>query len=224
MTPAPFNSEELLSVLIVDDHKIVRDGLKVMLSSFKQTLRFDIDEADSGEKALRKISRKQYQLVIIDYHMPGLTGAETILRILRYQPDMKILALSNYDELPLVQSMMESGAKGYILKNIEPSQMLLAIKTVLEGKEYYSNEVAMRIIEEVKTGNTTSLGVGKELTNRELEILKLIILELTNEEIAQKLCIAKRTVDSHRQNLLNKLNAKNTVGLIKAAYKLKLVY
>ena len=223
MATAALTSDTLIPVLIVDDHKMVRDGLKVMLSSFKQVFRFEIEEADSGEQALRKISRKPFRLVIIDYHMPGLTGAETILRILRYQPEMKILALSNYDELPYVQSMMEAGAKGYILKNIEPSQMLYAIKTVLDGRIYYSNEVAMKLIEGVKSDNTKNILEAKGLTNREVEVLKLIAMELTNEEIAHKLCIGKRTVDSHRQNLLNKLNAKNTVGLIKAAYKLKLI-
>ena len=134
-------------VLLIDDHKMVRDGLRMMLGSLKKSLQFDIDEAESGEEALKKVSRNHYQLIIIDYHMPGISGAETITRILRYRHGIKILALSNYDELPYVQGMIEAGAHGYVLKNIEPAQLLLAIRTILDGKVYYSNEVATKIIE-----------------------------------------------------------------------------
>lgn len=214
---------EPLNVLIVDDHKMIRDGLKVMLSSFKKQLHFHIEEAESGEQALKKIGRQDFHLVIIDYHMPGISGAETILRILRYKPNTKILGLSNYDELPYIQNMLDAGAKGYVLKNIDPPQMLAAIRTILEDKNYYSNEVATKLLEVNRKDKINSVRQMNQLTRRELEVLKMIAMEMTNEEIAEKLSIGKRTVDSHRQNLLHKLHAKNSVGLIKAAYKLKLI-
>jgi DNA-binding NarL/FixJ family response regulator len=223
MIPELSNLNGTISILIVDDHKMIRDGLRVMLSSLKRTHHFEIDEAENGEQALRKISRKDYQVVIIDYYMPGLTGPETVLRMLRYKPQIKVLALSNYDELPYIQNMIDAGAKGYVLKNIEPSQLLTAIHTILEDKMYYSNEVAIKLIDRVKKDIPKSLVDIQGLTKREVEVLKMITAELNNEEIANKLCISKRTIDSHRQNLLNKLHAKNTVGLIKAAYALKLI-
>jgi DNA-binding NarL/FixJ family response regulator len=217
------NNNRVCRVLLVDDHKMVRDGLRVMLGSLKKALQFDTDEAESGEEALKKVNRNDYELLIIDYHMPGISGAETISRILRYRNDIKILAVSNYDELPYIQGMIDAGAHGYVLKNIEPAQLLLAIRTILSGKIYYSNEVATKIIEGQQKETAASDAGIRDLSKREIEVLKLIALEMTNEEIAKKLVIGKRTVDAHRQNLLNKLHVKNTVGLIKFAYKSKLI-
>lgn len=139
-----------VQTLIIDDHKMIRDGLKVMLSSLKKFIHFDIEEAESGEQALIKVSKKIFDIIIVDYHLPGISGAETTIQILRFKPNTKILALSNYDELPYIQNMINAGVKGYILKNIEPSQMLSAIKTILEGKTYYSNEVALKLIDTAK--------------------------------------------------------------------------
>ncbi len=223
MTAKNKNNTQIIQVLLVDDHKMVRDGLRMMLGSLKKVLQFDIDEADSGEEALKKINRREYQLIIIDYRMPGISGAETITRILRYKSNIKILALSNYDELPYIQGMIDAGAHGYVLKNIEPAQLLLAIKTILSGKIYYSNEVATKIIEGPQKEIISNTERVQKLTKREIEVLKLIAMEMTNEEIAEALILGKRTVDAHRQNLLNKLNVKNTVGLIKFAYKAKLI-
>ncbi len=223
MTAKNKNNSQIIQVLLVDDHKMVRDGLRMMLGSLKKVLQFEIDEADSGEEALKKINRKEYQLIIIDYRMPGISGAETITRILRYRSDIKVLALSNYDELPYIQGMIDAGAHGYVLKNIEPAQLLLAIKTILSGKIYYSNEVATKIIEGPQKEIISNTERVQKLTKREIEVLKLIAMEMTNEEIAEALILGKRTVDAHRQNLLNKLNVKNTVGLIKFAYKAKLI-
>ena len=136
---------------------------------------------------------------------------------------MKVLALSNYDELSYVKSMINEGANGYILKNIEPSQLVHAIQSVLGGSSYYSNEVALKLIDSAKNTDSIIPPNKSRLTKRELEVLKMIALEMTNDEIAKGLFISKRTVDTHRQNLLNKLHVKNTAGLIKAAYAFNLV-
>lgn len=214
---------ETIKLLIVDDHQMVRDGIRVMLESQNPKKIFAITETDNGEDALKKILQHQYDIVLIDYQLSKMTGAETVEKILFYKPQTKILALSNYDEISYVNSMLTAGVKGYILKNIEPSQLLLAIKTIISGKAFYSNEVAVKLIEyeKVKTKLPEKNMLG--LTKMQLVILKKIAQEMSNEEIAVSLNIAKRTVDSHRQNLLIKLNAKNTVGLVKAAYLLNLV-
>jgi DNA-binding NarL/FixJ family response regulator len=213
------NANTPISILIVDDHKLIRDGLKMMLHSLKKFRQFDIDEAEDGEQALRKLNGKDYQVIIIDYLMPGIPAPEVVLRMLRFRPDTRILALSNYEELNYIENMIDAGVKGYVLKNVEPAQLLTAINTILENKMYYSNEVAVKLIDRVKDGSPVITTEG--LTKREIEVLKLITLELNNEEIADRLSVSKRTVDAHRQNLLNKLNVKNTVGLIKAAYAFK---
>lgn len=221
---APIKSKvSVINLLVIDDHKMIRDGLKVMLASLSKFQQFKIVEADSGEDAIKKISKNTFEIVIIDYQMPGLSGAETIQRILRFRPKMKILALSNYDELSYIQSMMDAGARGYILKNIEPAEMLNAIRTILADKIYYCNEVAVKLIEAAEDKNVSKEKAKKILTRREIEVLQMIAMEMNNDEIAKKLFVAKRTVDTHRQNLLNKLQVKNSIGLLRVAYKLDLV-
>jgi len=213
---------KIVRLLIVDDHQMVRDGIRTMLESKKNLLRFEIDEAENGEIAIQKILKRNFDIVLIDYQLPGLTGVETLQRIHLYKKDIKVLALSNYDEFSYVKSMMDEGANGYILKNIDPSQLIHAIESVLAGTSYYSNEVALKLIDSAK--NSDKVTVDKSgLSKRELEILKMIAREMTNDEIAKSLFISKRTVDTHRQNLLKKLHVKNTVGLVKAAYEFKLL-
>ena len=223
MTEIKLPIKEVVNVLIIDDHKMVRDGLKIMLASLKNFMLFKIQEAESGEDAVTKINRSDFEIAIVDYQMPGISGAETIHRILRHKPQMKILALSNYDELSYIQSMMDAGARGYILKSIEPAEMLNAIKTILSNKIYYCNDIAVKLIESAEDKKAKNTIAKKVLSNREAEVLQLISLEMTNDEIAQKLFVSKRTIDTHRQNLISKLHVKNTVGLIKAAYRLNLV-
>jgi DNA-binding NarL/FixJ family response regulator len=120
--------------------------------------------------------------------------------------------------------MLKSGASGYVLKNIGPVELVNAIEVILSGKNYYSNDVAVKLIN-VNSINQINTQTEKRdgISAREMEILKLIAGEYTNEQISEKLKIAKRTVDSHRQNLLNKLNVRNTAGLINYAYKNKLI-
>jgi DNA-binding NarL/FixJ family response regulator len=202
---------------------MVRDGIRVMLESRAEFLHFEIDEAENGEVAVQKILKKNFDIVLIDYQLPGMSGTETLQKIHLYKKDVKVLALSNYDELSYVKSMINEGANGYILKNIEPAQLIHAIQAVLTGSSYYSNEVALKLIDSARTSDNFIPVIKNRLTKRELEILKMIALEMTNDQIAKGLFISKRTVDTHRQNLLNKLHVKNTAGLIKAAYAFNLV-
>ena len=213
----------VISLLIIDDHQMVRDGIRVMLESKEKFLRFEIDEAENGEIAIRKILKKDFDIILIDYQLPGMSGTETLQKIRLYKKDIKVLALSNSDEISQIKSMLNEGVNGYILKNIEPSQLIQAIQSVLADIPYYSNEVAIKLIESAKNSDKTMVLEKSGLTKRELEILKMIALEMTNDEIAKSLFISKRTVDTHRQNLLNKLSVKNTAGLIKAAYEFNLL-
>jgi DNA-binding NarL/FixJ family response regulator len=214
---------KIIRLLIVDDHQMVRDGIRIMLESKKNFLRFEIDEAENGEIAIQKILRKNFDIVLIDYQLPEMTGIETLQRIRLYKKDIKVLVLSNYDEFSYVKSMMDEGANGYILKNIDPSQLIHAIQSVLAGTPYYSNEVALKLIDSAKNSDKSVSATKSGLSKRELEILKMIAVEMTNDEIAKSLFISKRTVDTHRQNLLKKLQVKNTAGLIKAAYAFDLL-
>jgi DNA-binding NarL/FixJ family response regulator len=212
---------QTIRLLIVDDHQMVRDGIRVMLSLHNKDYIFIISEAENGEDAIKKVLHNKFDIVLMDYQLPKMTGVEAVEQILLYRPHVKILVLSNYDEVTYISSMLVAGATGYVLKNIEPYQLLMAIKTVLNNTPYYSNEIALKLIENEKA-KPSILDVSG-LTKREIVVLKMITQEMSNEEIGKSLNLAKRTIDSHRQNLLNKLNVKNTAGLVKAAYRLKII-
>ena len=179
--------KETISLLIIDDHKMVREGVKIMLISLRNSVLFKVQEAESGEEALIKIDRFNFDVAIVDYQMPGMSGVETIRRVLRVRPHLKILALSNYDELSYIRSMMDAGAKGFVLKSIEPPEMLKALRTILSNKNYYCNDVSIKIIEAAEDKNTKKVQLEKILSTRETDVLKLIAMEMTNEEIAGRL-------------------------------------
>ena len=138
---------EKIKTLIVDDHKIVRNGLKIMLESKNKKYKFIVEEAEDAEEAIQKVREKNFNIVIMDYKLPGLNGAEATKKILLFNQNIKILALSNYDEYICITNMLEAGAHGFVLKNIGYEELISAITTILSGNTYYSNEVALKLIE-----------------------------------------------------------------------------
>lgn len=217
------SKSKLIKILIVDDHKMVRDGIKIMLESQEERMMFSITEAESGELALELVNENDFDIILMDQQLTGILGAEVVVNIMKLKPESKVLAVSNYDEFAYISDMLKSGAKGYVLKNIGPDELFKAIETILDGKNYYANDVAIKLINVNSIQQIESNDKASFLSNREMEILKMIAEEYTNDQIAKKLNVAKRTVDSHRQNLLHKLNVKNTVGLINYVHKHKLV-
>ena len=213
----------VIKVLIVDDHQMLRDGLKTMLLSFKKEFLIEITEAPSGEKALQQAEQLDFDLVIVDYMLGGIKGDELIRRLLRFKPDTKVLALSFYSEYSIIEAMIDAGALGYLVKSIRPEQLLLAIQTVLSGKAYYCNEVALVLLTEARENPGAKKAAQYQLTAREIEVLLLIAEGMANDEIAQKLFRARRTIDTHRQNLMKKLKVKNSAALIRFAIELKLL-
>ena len=189
----------------------------------KDKYNFIITESESGEDAIDQIQKTDYDIVLMDYQLPKMNGAETVYNLLLYKPEIKILALSNYDEYAYIKNMIDSGIKGYVLKNIGPTELLAAIESILDGKFYYSHDVALKLIHPKPTDSKKTRFKGIILSKREIEVLKGIASEMTNDEIAAKLNVVKRTIDSHRQNLIRKLGVKNTVGLVKYAIELKLI-
>jgi DNA-binding NarL/FixJ family response regulator len=204
----------VLQVLIVDDHWMVRDGLKLMLKAPKKKYRFKIAEAENGTKAIEKASKNDFDLILLDYRMPDMEGAAVAEKMLAINPLVKILALSNYNEVSNVEKMIASGAHGYILKNIGPADLLAAIRTVMGGGSYYSNEVYSKLFE-ARQRNWQKV----TLSSRELEVLQLIAQGKTSDQIARQLSLEKSTIDSHRSHLLAKFEVKNTIGLLKEAFE-----
>jgi DNA-binding NarL/FixJ family response regulator len=221
--------EKKIKILIVDDHKMVRDGIRSMLESQEKKYKFVLEEAENGEEGVEKARKSHFDVIIMDYQLPVMNGVDATRTIMAHDPDMKILALSNYDEYMYIDNMMKSGAKGFVLKNIGPEEIIHAIETLLSGKHYYSSDVAVKLIsfdpdhQQIARLLRQKKEKTESLSRRELEILKLIAAEHTNEEIATRLFISKRTVDTHRQNLMKKLNVKNTAGLVKFAMELNIL-
>lgn len=208
-----------LKILIVDDHPIIRDGLKTLLSD---SLDAEIDEAVDGEDMKGKVKDEVFDLVLMDVKMPKVNGIEATKYLSEHYPDQKVLALSTYDDDSYIVSMLESGARGYVLKNAGKEELLEAIEVVLSGESYFSREVSSKLLNKYlrdKQAPPTGEKAEVPLTKREKEILKLIAEEFTNQEIAEQLFISPRTVDTHRRNLLQKLDVKNTAGLVRYAFE-----
>lgn len=219
-----------IKILIADDHKLVRTGIRYTLTGGENATLIDrIDEVVNGKEAVERAKIFTYDIILMDINMPELDGIKATAQILKDNSDAKIIALSMHSDDYEIRSMIKAGAKGYLLKNTGSEVLGEAIKTILDGGKYYSNEVALKLMEPY-TGDLSEKRspsrIDKRkisLTRRELEVLRLIANEYTNEEIAQKFELSKRTIDSHRQNILSKLQVKNTAGLIKYAIRLGLV-
>jgi len=208
-----------LRLLIVDDHNLVCNGLKIVLKQTSLSNEIEsIDTVYSGEDAIRHALKNDYHVILMDVHMPGTNGIQAAEEIITKKPSTKILAVSMYEDLEFVKGMLNSGALGYLLKDSGVEKLVRGIRTVLKGKKFFSNRIALRLIEEDQfKEKIENSGPDIKLTKREKEILSLIYHEKTNLEIASELNISKRTVDAHRLNILKKLGVKNTAGLIKYA-------
>jgi DNA-binding NarL/FixJ family response regulator len=203
---------------------MVRDGIKTMLVTQADKYEFDISEAENSETAFEKIWIENFDIVLMDYQLPDVAGPDAVIRILRQKPNTKILALSNYDEYTCISNMINAGAKGYVLKNISPDELTVAIEAILTGDIYYAKEISEKIdISKRERIKHKSQLAKYGVTERQIEILKLISIGMTNEEISTKLKLAKRTIDTHRQNLLVKLGVNNTAALIKKATDLSIL-
>lgn len=215
-----------VKILITDDHHLVRQGLKLILKNQDEVV-FEVLEVDSGEKAIKMFQTTKIDVALMDISMEGMNGIDATRTILNENSFAKIIALSMHSETYLIRKMIDAGAVGFVLKDTESDELLRAIKTVLKGQNYYTNEVSLKLMghfkEKVREEYNEDLAISFKISKREIEILDLIAKQLTNDEIADKLEISKRTVDSHRQKILAKLGLKNTAGLIHYAMKNHLI-
>jgi len=219
----------IVKILIIDDHPIVRDGVRTILEKNDfDRFKFHIEEAGNENDALAQLGSSSFDLIILDYQLEEIDGATLSQKIVGANPDQHILAFSNYDDIEYASNMLKAGVRGYILKNVGTHELLQAISDVLDGKLYYALDVANELIERKMLGkdrfefNPDSASVSR-LSKREIEIIQLICEQFTNEEISKKLFLSKRTIDNHRQNILNKLGMKNTAGLVRFAVENGLV-
>ena len=206
-------------IIIVDDHHLFRNGLRLLIETFPD---FEITgEASNGREFLEIIRRTPADVVLMDINMPETDGVEATRAVMKIRPDIHVIALSMYGEEDYYYRMTEAGAKGFLLKDSDISEVRDAILTVQKGGSYFSQELLHNVIQKIKHRESETKVAN--LSKREKEILLKICEGLSNQEIAEALFISKRTVDKHRANLLDKTNARNTASLILYAIKNKLI-
>ncbi|MDX9946116.1 MAG: response regulator transcription factor [Bacteroidales bacterium] len=210
---------EKIRIIITDDHQLFRNGLKILLNAFPE---FEVTgEASNGEEFLKLIRETCADVALMDINMPEMDGIEATRKALKICPELDIIALSMYGEEEYYYKMVDAGAKGFVLKDSDISEVKEAILTVNKGGSFFSQELLYHVIQKIKHRENESKSAN--LSKREKEILLKICEGLSNQEIAENLFISKRTVDKHRANLLGKTSSKNTASLILFAIRHKLI-
>ena len=214
----------MIKILVADDHAMFVDGIESILKNEKDIT--VIGHCYNGQSVLDFVKKDQPDIILLDINLPDMTGIEVSKKILSSNPEVKILAISMFNEESFVTEILNNGAQGYILKNTGREELLKAIHTIYDGQTYFSNDVTNTIMSGLmkqRKESSKKTGFFPKISRREKEVLTLIIKEHTTQEIAKKLFISLKTVESHRSNLLNKLNARNTAGLVRITLENKLL-
>ena len=209
--------DKVFNVLLVDDHKIVIDGIKSLLHANKYFIvkGFALNGADA--LSMIKSTETTFDIVITDISMPGISGTDLCKAIKQFNSQIKVMILSMHNHVDYVKAALDADADGYMLKTIGQAELVNALQAIAEKGAYFSQEIIPLLFKEVKQNHTNNVAV--KLTHRELEILDLILKELTSREIAEQLYISKQTVDTHRLSIMEKTGSKSIVGLIKYAFR-----
>jgi DNA-binding NarL/FixJ family response regulator len=208
-----------IKLAIADDHKIFRNGLKATLEDCAD---FDlVIEASNGKQLLGMLTEVKPDVILMDIKMPEMDGIQTTTAIKQKYRDVKVLALSMFNEDKYIVDMMKAGASGYLLKNAEPEEIIEAISTVFYKDYYFNEHLSITLIKQL-AGNNNSNSPSQSLADfneREIEVLRLVCQECSNQEIADKICLSVRTVEGYRARLFEKTRSKNLVGLVIFAIK-----
>ena len=206
-----------IRIIIADDHQLFREGLANLLSDSK-----DIEiiaQAGNGIDAFEKAKELKPDVVLMDIAMPELDGVEATRKILTEMPDMKVIAISMHAEKQYIKGMLEAGSSGYLLKNCSYGELLRAIHSVHNGKKYLSDKITEMMIHDYLYKDEVFPNTGSELTDRETEILKLMAEGTSINNIADQLFVSIKTINTHKQHILDKLNLKTTADIVKYALK-----
>jgi DNA-binding NarL/FixJ family response regulator len=210
---------EKIRLGIADDHKIFRNGLKATLEDHSG---FDLVlEAANGKQLLAQLPSCVPDVILMDIKMPEMDGIQTTAQVKQYFPHIKVLALSMFNEDKYIVDMMKAGSSGYLLKNAEPEEIIAAINTVYQKDYYFNEQLSITLIKQLAGNahhNTSGLSLS-EFNEREIEVLRLVCQEYSNQEIADKIFLSVRTVEGYRARLFEKTRSKNLVGLVIFAVK-----
>lgn len=210
----------MLDILLVDDHKIMRDGLKAIL---RQSGEYQVvGEADTGALAVQLARELKPHLILMDLSLPGLNGIEATSEILRHQPDARIVVLSMYDDEASVVQAIRSGARAFVLKKASGAELLEALHSVARGGSYLSPQVSGRLLTRIQRGNMDApagpaASILNALTPREQQVMRMVAEGKTSKEVAVMLNLGVQTVRSYRKTLMKKLGVSNVAGLTQLA-------
>ncbi len=211
---------EKIKIILVDDHQIVRDGIKSLISDEAQ---FNIiNEASSANELFDKLQTYKPNIILLDINLPDMNGIEITKKIAQEYPEIKVLILSMHMGEDFIINAIEAGAKGYLPKTTTKKELITAINTIANGEDFFNETISNILIKSyVKRAQAPKKEEEKhiDLTKREKEIITLFALGMSNKEIADNLFISIRTVESHKNNIMNKLELKSTVDLVKFALK-----
>ncbi len=218
------------TIILADDHSLVRDGIRALLES-ESDLEV-IGEVSNGKEALAMVAEKRPDLLIIDIRMPEMNGIDAVKEINKNKIPVKSIILSMHDSEEYILQSVSAGASGYLLKDTGKTEFIKAIHMVRDGGKYYSGDISNVLVNNLlnpskeNNGNGTKMVQGKnpfELTNKELKVLELVLSGLTNKQISEKLQNSKRTIETHRFNLMRKMEVNNLMDLSKKARSNNLV-
>jgi DNA-binding NarL/FixJ family response regulator len=209
-----------IKIFLIDDHQIVIDGLKAVLKleTDFEVVGYSLNATD----IYSKIADQQTDILILDINMPEVDGLDLLKEFKKKGIPFKVIILSSHHEIKIIKEVLHLGASGYLSKSYAGENIAEAVRKVYHGQQYFSESIKEKMLISF-TNNGTSEDTLKSITKRELEILELVVQEFTTKEIGEKLFISNNTVDTHRKNIMRKLEVKNTVGLVKFAIKNELV-
>lgn len=203
----------MIKVAIADDHQMFVDGIK---SIFADNNEIEIAfSANDGEELIYKLLQNPVDVILVDADMPKMDGLEVTQRIIHKDAKAKIIVLTMHNEKNFITSFIKLGASGYVLKNTSESELIEAVRSVYKGETFYSQKVSQVIMK----GLSNQTDDKVQISDRELDVLRLVAAEMTTKEIAVKLFISENTVETHRKNLIGKLGVRNAIGLVKYAIK-----
>ena len=212
-----------IRLVIADDHEIFRDGLALMLSRQKDMVL--VGQAPDGQALLTVARESNPDVILADIKMPHLDGIEATKILLGEFPDLKIIALSMFSEENLIVEMLEAGARGYLLKNADKQEIVDAIVSVADNRVYYCKDTSATLANMIVKSNFNPYRKREvvEFNDREMEIIRLICKQFTAQEMGESMFLSRRTVEGYRTRILEKMNVKNTAGVVIYALKNKLI-
>lgn len=206
-------------IAIVDDHPVYREGLKIFFEN--HSLVKEVHAYAQGQSLINNLEQHSYELIFVDIMMPGMNGQEVAHVIKSQYPTTRIIALTSVDDVNMIDKMIQTGADGYLLKDVDYEEINFAFQKVLNGGSYFSHQIIVKLSNRLK--NVHSFKVDVKLTKREEQILQLIAKGYSRRDIANELYISEKTVDKHRENLLVKTHTKNSVQLVIESIKSNLI-